>query len=52
MKAFDTTASIMCQENDIDCVMVALKGEDSILNALEGKGGGTVVSNHCEVEYY
>ena len=52
LRAFDTTASILCMENDIDCIMVSLNEDNALLNALEGKGKGTVISNEDTVEYY
>ncbi len=52
LKAFDDTASILCQENNIDCIMVSLNEENALLNAINGKGKGTIISNNCEIEYY
>lgn len=52
LQAFDTTASILCMENDIDCIMVSLNEENALLNALKGKGKGTIISNEDIVEYY
>ncbi len=52
LKAFDDTASILCQENNIDCIMVSLNEENALLNAINGKGRGTIISNDAEVEYY
>ena len=52
LKAFDNTASILCQENNIDCIMVSLNEENALLNAINGKGRGTIISNDTEVEYY
>ncbi|MEX1378197.1 MAG: UMP kinase [Eubacteriales bacterium] len=52
LKAFDTTASILCQENNIDCIMVSLNEENALLNAINGNAKGTVISNDDVVEYY
>lgn len=52
LKAFDTTATILCMENDIDSIMVSLNEENALLNALKGKGKGTTISNEDIVEYY
>ncbi len=52
LKAFDTTASILCMENDIDCIMVSLNENNALLNALKGEGKGTTISNEDIVEYY
>jgi len=52
LKAFDTTASILCMENNIDCIMVSLNEEDALLKAVSGKAKGTIISNDDTVEYY
>ena len=52
LQAFDTTASILCQENNIDCIMVSLNEENALLNAISGNAKGTVISNEDIVEYY
>lgn len=52
LRAFDTTASILCSENDIDCIMVSLSEEDALLNALSGHSKGTTISNEDIIEYY
>ncbi len=52
LKAFDTTASILCMENNIDCIMVSLNEDDALLNALEGRGKGTIISNENSLEFY
>jgi uridylate kinase len=40
----DMTASIMCMENKIPMYVFALNEENSIVNALNGKFNGTVVT--------
>lgn len=52
LKAFDTTATILCMENDIDSIMVSLNADNALLNAINGKGEGTTISNENIVEYY
>ncbi|MBN2879372.1 MAG: UMP kinase [Clostridia bacterium] len=52
LKAFDATASILLRDNNIDCIMVSLNDEDALLNALNGRGKGTIICNDDVVEYY
>ena len=52
LNAFDMTASILCRDNNIDCIMVSLNEENALLNAISGKGKGTIISNENIVEYY
>lgn len=43
LAAMDLTASIMCLENKMPMLVFGLEGEDSIVNAVQGKFSGTKV---------
>jgi uridylate kinase len=52
LKVMDLTATTMCKEGDIPLLVFALNGEDSIINALDGKTEGTYISADVKTEYY
>ena len=52
IQVMDSTATSLCMDNDIPLKLFALKGEESILKAVCGRGSGTTVSNGVETEFY
>lgn len=52
LKVMDLTATTMCKEGNMPLLVFALNGENSIINALDGKTEGTIISEEVKTEYY
>lgn len=52
LKVMDLTATTMCKEGNMPLLVFALNGDNSIINALDGKTEGTIISEEVKTEYY
>lgn len=52
LKVMDLTATTMCKEGSMPLLVFALKGDEAIINALDGKTEGTYISEDVKTEYY